>query len=278
MPVPLGITTSLALTNTLTRTQSANVLGVLTRQRSRARRRVRDLLGASRSPRHRRAESGFRPERQDLQRRARQRERRRHGARDRQRARGAAAAAAALDHAVVRRRRGAGPLGSQYYADASDRPAGQDGCEHQLRQRQHLGRDARHHAHRAWQVEPRRRCDDGRRPSKAHASRAISSPTAASYYRSDQFNFAKIGVPAFYFSAGTDFVDRPAGWGARADRARTTSATTTSRATSSRPTGTSTAWCKTRSSASWRVSSSRTPTRCRRGTRATSSRRRVQPR
>ncbi len=38
-------------------------------------------------------------------------------------------------------------------------------------------------------------------------------PDHGSYYRSDQFNFAKIGVPAFYFSGGTDFVGRPAGWG-----------------------------------------------------------------
>ena len=33
------------------------------------------------------------------------------------------------------------------------------------------------------------------------------------YYRSDQFSFAKIGVPAFYFSSGVDFVGRPEGWG-----------------------------------------------------------------
>lgn len=33
------------------------------------------------------------------------------------------------------------------------------------------------------------------------------------YYRSDQFNFAKIGVPAMYLKAGTDFVDRPPEWG-----------------------------------------------------------------
>jgi Zn-dependent M28 family amino/carboxypeptidase len=33
------------------------------------------------------------------------------------------------------------------------------------------------------------------------------------YYRSDQFNFAKIGVPAFYFRNGTEFVGRPEGWG-----------------------------------------------------------------
>src|SRR5688572_29983479 len=39
-------------------------------------------------------------------------------------------------------------------------------------------------------------------------------PDRGFYYRSDQFNFAKIGVPAFYFDGGTDFVGRPAGWGA----------------------------------------------------------------
>ncbi len=33
------------------------------------------------------------------------------------------------------------------------------------------------------------------------------------FYRSDQFSFAKIGVPAMYLKAGTDFVDRPPAWG-----------------------------------------------------------------
>ena len=33
------------------------------------------------------------------------------------------------------------------------------------------------------------------------------------YYRSDQFNFARIGVPAIWFKSGTDFIDRPEGWG-----------------------------------------------------------------
>jgi Zn-dependent M28 family amino/carboxypeptidase len=33
------------------------------------------------------------------------------------------------------------------------------------------------------------------------------------FYRSDQFSFAKIGVPAMYLNRGTDFVDRPADWG-----------------------------------------------------------------
>ncbi len=34
-----------------------------------------------------------------------------------------------------------------------------------------------------------------------------------SFYRSDQFNFAKIGVPAMYLDTGTNFVDRPPEWG-----------------------------------------------------------------
>jgi len=33
------------------------------------------------------------------------------------------------------------------------------------------------------------------------------------FYRSDQFSFAKIGVPAMYLKAGTDFIDRPPEWG-----------------------------------------------------------------
>ncbi len=38
-------------------------------------------------------------------------------------------------------------------------------------------------------------------------------PDRGSFYRSDQFNFAKIGVPALYVKAGTDFVGQPEGWG-----------------------------------------------------------------
>jgi hypothetical protein len=38
-------------------------------------------------------------------------------------------------------------------------------------------------------------------------------PDRGFFYRSDQFNFAKIGVPAVYLDSGTDFVGRPAGWG-----------------------------------------------------------------
>jgi Zn-dependent M28 family amino/carboxypeptidase len=38
-------------------------------------------------------------------------------------------------------------------------------------------------------------------------------PDRGFYYRSDQFSFAKIGVPALYLDAGLDFIGKPAGWG-----------------------------------------------------------------
>jgi Zn-dependent M28 family amino/carboxypeptidase len=38
-------------------------------------------------------------------------------------------------------------------------------------------------------------------------------PDRGYYYRSDQFSFAKVGVPALFFDDGTDFVGRPADWG-----------------------------------------------------------------
>ena len=38
-------------------------------------------------------------------------------------------------------------------------------------------------------------------------------PDRGFFYRSDQFNFAKIGVPALYLDTGTEFIGKPAGWG-----------------------------------------------------------------
>lgn len=38
-------------------------------------------------------------------------------------------------------------------------------------------------------------------------------PDRGYYYRSDQFSFARIGVPALFYSEGTDVIGRPAGWG-----------------------------------------------------------------
>jgi Zn-dependent M28 family amino/carboxypeptidase len=50
----------------------------------------------------------------------------------------------------------------------------------------------------------------------AHEHRVVRGdqfPDQGTYYRSDQFSFAKIGVPAFYFDGGTEFIGRPEGWG-----------------------------------------------------------------
>ena len=49
--------------------------------------------------------------------------------------------------------------------------------------------------------------------SQARVLKPDQFPDRGYYYRSDQFSFAKIGVPALYFNSGTDFVGRPAGWG-----------------------------------------------------------------
>lgn len=38
-------------------------------------------------------------------------------------------------------------------------------------------------------------------------------PDKGYYYRSDQFSFAKVGIPAIYLDEGTSFVGRPEGWG-----------------------------------------------------------------
>ena len=38
-------------------------------------------------------------------------------------------------------------------------------------------------------------------------------PEQGSFYRSDQFNFAKVGIPAFSLDPGLDYVGKPPGYG-----------------------------------------------------------------
>jgi hypothetical protein len=45
--------------------------------------------------------------------------------------------------------------------------------------------------------------------------KADQFPDRGFFYRSDQFNLAKIGVPAAYFDEGTEVIGKPAGWGKR---------------------------------------------------------------
>ena len=42
---------------------------------------------------------------------------------------------------------------------------------------------------------------------------ADAMPEQGSFYRADQFSFAKIGVPCLYLSGGRDFIGREKGWG-----------------------------------------------------------------
>lgn len=58
---------------------------------------------------------------------------------------------------------------------------------------------------------------DGMLVELARAQGRVVKPDALAdrgfFYRSDQFNFARAGVPSAYFSSGQDFIGRPEGWG-----------------------------------------------------------------
>ncbi|NJO13652.1 MAG: M28 family peptidase [Gammaproteobacteria bacterium] len=60
-------------------------------------------------------------------------------------------------------------------------------------------------------------------------------PDRGFYYRSDQFSFAKIGVPALYFSVGSDFVGRPPGWARSVAKSMSACAITSPRMSTTRP-------------------------------------------
>lgn len=58
--------------------------------------------------------------------------------------------------------------------------------------------------------------DDYARAAAAEQNRTLTpdaEPEKGFYYRSDHFNFAKKGVPAFDPDSGTDFIGKPAGYG-----------------------------------------------------------------
>jgi Zn-dependent M28 family amino/carboxypeptidase len=49
--------------------------------------------------------------------------------------------------------------------------------------------------------------------SQGRYVRPDTAPERGRYYRSDHFEFAKVGVPSFYAKRGIDHTERPAGWG-----------------------------------------------------------------
>jgi Zn-dependent M28 family amino/carboxypeptidase len=49
--------------------------------------------------------------------------------------------------------------------------------------------------------------------SQGRSLKGDQFPDRGHFYRSDQFSFAKVGVPGVYMDDGTDFVGRPADWG-----------------------------------------------------------------
>ncbi|HVT17284.1 MAG TPA: M28 family peptidase [Thermoanaerobaculia bacterium] len=208
-PQPLGIKTSLALTNKVSRVQTANVLGLLPGSDPKLRDEVvvysahHDHLGIGEPDK-----SGDRIY---------------HGAVDN--ASGCAqvlAIARAFAALPERPRRSIlfllvgveeqGLLGSEYYAKHPTFPPGRiaaninyDGGNIWGRARDvtsiALGKSSLDPVVAALAARQGRTVVGDQFPDRGH------------FYRSDQFNFAKIGVPALYLNTGTDFRGRPSGWG-----------------------------------------------------------------
>ena len=106
-----------------------------------------------------------------------------------------------------------GLLGSQYYAAQSDLSAGQDARQHQHGRHELSGPHQGPHGHRAGRVGARRLRARRRPAEQGRTLRPDPEPEKGFYYRSDHFNFAKLGVPALDPDAGVEFVGKPADYG-----------------------------------------------------------------
>ncbi|HEY0768696.1 MAG TPA: M28 family peptidase [Steroidobacteraceae bacterium] len=105
-----------------------------------------------------------------------------------------------------------GLLGSKYYAQHPTFPAGRIAADINIDGGNIFGR-----TRDATLISMGKSSLDAIAESVAKSQRRVMKPDQfpdrGYYYRSDQFSFAKIGVPALFFSDGTDFLGRPAGWG-----------------------------------------------------------------
>jgi Zn-dependent M28 family amino/carboxypeptidase len=105
-----------------------------------------------------------------------------------------------------------GLLGSGYYADHPSFPAGRIAADINIDGGNTFGR-----THDATLISMGKSSldDIAVRLAKAQGRelKPDQFPDRGYYYRSDQFAFAKIGVPALYYNKGTDYIGRPEGWG-----------------------------------------------------------------
>ncbi len=208
-PVPLGVSTSIKLTNALERSQSANVLGFLPGSDPALRDEAviytahHDHLGIGEPDAN--GDRIF------------------NGARDN----GAGMAqllamARAFTRLSVPPRRsllflfvGAeeqGTLGSKYYADYPTVPPGKIAAN--------INYDSANVWGRASDISligyGKSTLDQSADSVAAFQSRVVRGdqfPDRGYFYRSDNFSLARIGVPALSLSESTDFIGRPAGWG-----------------------------------------------------------------
>ena len=208
-PVPLGITTSLALTNKLTRVKTANVLGLLPGSDSSLKSEVvlfsahHDHLGIGEPDK-----SGDKIY---------------NGAVDN--AAGCAqvlAIAKAFAKLPQRPRRSIlfafvaaeeqGLLGSEYLAKHPPVPAGKIAANINYDGGNVLGRTK----DLTYIGLGKSSLDSLVQALATRQGRELLGdqfPDRGFFYRSDQFNFAKIGVPAIYLDSGTDYIGKPKDWG-----------------------------------------------------------------
>jgi Zn-dependent M28 family amino/carboxypeptidase len=208
-PVRLGMRTSIAFTNTLSRVQTANVGGVL--QGSDAQLTAQVVVLSAHHDHFGIGEPDASGDRIY------------HGAVDN--AAGCAqvlAIARALAALPERPRRSVlalfvageerGLLGSMYYAQHPSFAAGRIAADINIDGGNIFGR-----TRDATLISLGKSSLDGIAASVARSQGRVLKgdqfPDRGYYYRSDQFSFAKIGVPALFFHDGTDFIGRPAGWG-----------------------------------------------------------------
>jgi Zn-dependent M28 family amino/carboxypeptidase len=208
-PVPLGITTSLQFTNKLTRVKTANVLGLLPGSDP----SLKDELVIY-SAHHDHLGVG-QPDKTG--------DKIYNGAVDN--ASGCAvvlAIAKAFAELPQRPRRSIliafvaaeeqGLLGSEYLAQHPPVPAGRIAANINYDSANVLGRTA----DLTYIGLGKSSLDNLVRTLAARQGRKLEGdqfPDRGFFYRSDQFNFAKVGVPAIYLKAGTDFIGKPKGWG-----------------------------------------------------------------